>query len=145
MRTLHLDHWLFALPLVGLSLVACGGGDSSATSSGSGPASPTPAARTVMITAKEYSLTPNQVSANVGERITFELHNMGTMAHGLEVELPAGDEEIDGLVNPGDTGELTVTMPSNAGSFEYYCPVPGHKQLGMVGTLTVAQGTATGH
>ena len=36
---------------------------------------------------------------------------------------------------PGETQEIVVNAP--AGTYEYYCNVPGHKQAGMVGTLTV--------
>ena len=35
---------------------------------------------------------------------------------------------------PGETYEIAVNAP--AGQYEYYCNVPGHKEAGMVGTLT---------
>jgi uncharacterized cupredoxin-like copper-binding protein len=38
-------------------------------------------------------------------------------------------------VSPGDTGSATINAP--AGTYEYYCNVPGHREAGMVGTLTV--------
>ena len=36
---------------------------------------------------------------------------------------------------PGETKEVVVNAP--AGTYEFYCNVPGHKEAGMVGTLTV--------
>jgi uncharacterized cupredoxin-like copper-binding protein len=38
-------------------------------------------------------------------------------------------------VAPGDTVSATINAP--AGTYEFYCNVPGHKQAGMFGTLTV--------
>ncbi len=37
---------------------------------------------------------------------------------------------------PGGSGVLEFT-PTEAGEYEYYCTVPGHKEAGMVGTLVV--------
>jgi uncharacterized cupredoxin-like copper-binding protein len=39
------------------------------------------------------------------------------------------------IVNPGKTTSVTVTL--KRGKYTFYCPVPGHRQLGMKGTLTV--------
>ena len=142
------------LPLicaVSLAAIGCGDDDddnvistpSTDDGSTSGTPSPSPADMTVEITAVEYKLTPAQITAKTGQRVTFMLHNAGTMDHSLEVELPSGDIEIEGNVPAGGMGELTGTMPSAPTSFEYYCPIPGHKDLGMVGTLTVQTGTVT--
>jgi len=35
----------------------------------------------------------------------------------------------------GDNDNLTVNLP--AGTYTFYCDIPGHRQAGMVGTLTV--------
>jgi uncharacterized cupredoxin-like copper-binding protein len=34
-------------------------------------------------------------------------------------------------------GNKTLQVQLKAGNYTFYCPVPGHKQAGMVGTLTV--------
>ena len=39
-------------------------------------------------------------------------------------------------MSPGSTSTVTATLKK--GTYTYYCPVPGHKQAGMVGTLTVS-------
>ena len=31
----------------------------------------------------------------------------------------------------------TITINAPAGTYQYYCSIPGHKAAGMVGTLTV--------
>ena len=37
---------------------------------------------------------------------------------------------------PGGTAELTFRT-GQTGTFDFYCTIPGHKQAGMMGTLTV--------
>ncbi|BDG61499.1 cupredoxin domain-containing protein [Caldinitratiruptor microaerophilus] len=39
-------------------------------------------------------------------------------------------------VQPGQTGRLEFT-PTDRGQYEFFCTVPGHKDAGMKGTLTV--------
>ncbi|MEI8221751.1 MAG: plastocyanin/azurin family copper-binding protein, partial [bacterium] len=45
-------------------------------------------------------------------------------------------EAVHVAAGPGKTGTLTFT-PLVAGEFPVACSVPGHKEAGMVGTLTV--------
>ncbi len=52
-------------------------------------------------------------------------HNFSIDALAIDVDQPAGDLSQQATINAA------------AGSYEYYCNVPGHKQAGMVGTLTV--------
>ena len=123
-----------------IAALACGG-----TTSESNPSNPTPAGRSIELVATEFKFTPNQVSAHVDEAITFVLKNGGTMGHSLDIELPDGDAELDGIVAPGASGDLTATMPHGPGTFTFYCPISNHRQLGMVGTLTVDAMPPTGH
>jgi uncharacterized cupredoxin-like copper-binding protein len=39
-------------------------------------------------------------------------------------------------VQPGQTATVSFTSTA-AGTYEYYCDVPGHKDAAMKGTLTV--------
>jgi uncharacterized cupredoxin-like copper-binding protein len=40
------------------------------------------------------------------------------------------------IVTPGSKSTIIVTL--KPGTYEYYCPVPGHKAAGMKGTLVVS-------
>ncbi|MEW5850240.1 MAG: cupredoxin domain-containing protein [Myxococcota bacterium] len=100
-------------------------------------------ARTVEITANEYSFSPNLITVRPGEILLVRLVNTGAMVHGIEFELPAGEVEIDELA-AGQTATLNVTAPQEDGSYVFYCPVGNHRELGMTGTLTVSSTTETG-
>lgn len=41
------------------------------------------------------------------------------------------------LVGPGETVEVTFTVPQKKGVYTFVCTFPGHFALGMKGTLTV--------
>jgi len=58
----------------------------------------------------------------------------------LEIEGQGVEEETETL-SPGSSGEVTVTF-AKTGTYEFYCPVDGHRGQGMEGTLTI--GTASG-
>jgi azurin len=41
------------------------------------------------------------------------------------------------IVGPGESVEVTFTVPSKAGSYDYICSFPGHFAMGMKGKLVV--------
>ena len=53
-----------------------------------------------------------------------------------KVAIPQQDPAA-GLV-AGKSGTATFAAPG-AGTYQYYCAVPGHKEAGMTGTLQVTQ------
>jgi uncharacterized cupredoxin-like copper-binding protein len=69
-------------------------------------------------------------------KVTIVMTNPSSagMDHGISVE--GNGVDSDGpTVAPGKTSTVTVSLKK--GTYEYYCPVPGHEQAGMKGTLTV--------
>jgi uncharacterized cupredoxin-like copper-binding protein len=102
-----------------------------------------PATQTVELTAVEYSFSPSVLTVRPGVEVTFVLHNGGTMPHALDIELPDGEVELEGTVAPGAMGQVTAMMPDETGDFDFYCPIIGHRELGMEGTLQVRQGAST--
>jgi len=73
----------------------------------------------------ELEAAPGQIiqATNVG----FLEHNFTVDELGIAADLP-----------PGEPVEITVPDDAAAGdSFEYYCSVPGHREGGMEGTLTI--------
>ena len=69
-----------------------------------------------------------------GIGVTLELKNEGKTEHSFTVDLQGIDKDIE----PGDEGEVTVSIPKS-GVISFYCKY--HKSSGMAGALAVEGGT----
>jgi uncharacterized cupredoxin-like copper-binding protein len=118
-----------------LALPACGSGSSESGTTGQAAGGPS-----VAINETEFKLDPSSVQVDQAGTVTFRVTNDGTIDHALEVDGQGVEEETE-TIKPGESAELTVDL-SKDGSYELYCPVDGHRDSGMEGTLTV--GAATG-
>ena len=78
---------------------------------------------------------PSKLSAKAG-KATLVMNNPKTTGkmHGIAVEGNGLDKDGK-VVGAGSTSTLSVTL--KPGKYTFYCPVPGHRQGGMQGTLTV--------
>src|SRR6185369_5798082 len=91
--------------------------------------------RLVEIIATEYHLNPSRIMAEPGEKLTLALRNEGTMDHSLAVDLGGGVvPRLPAAVHPHETAKMTITVPLAPGNLSYYCPIDGHRALGMEGT-----------
>jgi uncharacterized cupredoxin-like copper-binding protein len=101
----------------------------------SGPPTGTPSAREVAVAASEFKYDPRDLTAAPGE-LTFVVRNVGAIEHNFVIEDPSGQTIARiATIDPGKTERLTVTLP--AGSYVVVCTYPGHREAGMVGTLSV--------
>jgi plastocyanin len=66
-------------------------------------------------------------------KVTITMDNPSDVPHAVEVEGNGVEEETKTLTN----GTADVTVDLKAGEYVFYCPVDGHKEGGMEGTLTV--------
>ena len=73
-----------------------------------------------------------ELTAAAGE-VTIHLTNDAQIPHNVEVE-GNGVEEVSDTITGSDTS-LTLTL--EPGEYEFYCAIPGHREGGMEGTLTV--------
>jgi uncharacterized cupredoxin-like copper-binding protein len=129
---------------VAVPLAGCGGDDNddnggateasqASTEAAGGGASG--AAGTVDISARDFSFDPSDPTVKAGQ-VTFNLKNDGQTTHSLEIEdVNGSDAEIEGDVAPGQSGTLKVSL--KPGTYEFYCPVDDHKEMGMEGEITV--------
>jgi plastocyanin len=123
---------VFALAAV-LVFAGCGEKRHSGGSSGSSPGG-----AGATISESEFKLSPSSASVAPGSTITVK--NDGKVTHALEVELKNGEIKTRTL-SPGQSVELQA--PDKAGSYTMYCPIDHHKQMGMIGKLTVGSGGAS--
>lgn len=66
---------------------------------------------------------------------TFQVTNHGTITHSFEIEGQGIEKRLPHTLNPGESATLTVDL--KPGKYEAYCPVDGHKGMGMDRTVTV--------
>ncbi len=118
-----------------------------------GPATPTSAAAEIVATTQpagggaqalkvdleDIKFSTSTLAAPTNTPVTIHITNAGGIVHNFnidELKIHSGD------VQPGASTDVVVNAP--AGSYTYYCNIPGHEAAGMKGTLTVAAGAAGG-
>jgi uncharacterized cupredoxin-like copper-binding protein len=129
--------------LVGAAgLLAACGGSSTPTSNGTAAAYSAPASQAKAVTGTTVQLsadpsgalrfTSSALTAKAGT-VTLVMKNPSGagMPHGVAIQ----DHGSGKVVAPGGTS--TVTAKLAPGTYTFLCPVPGHAQAGMTGTLTV--------
>ena len=92
---------------------------------------PTTAATAVEVVSFDIYFEPSEVTIPANTDVTVNLPNEGVTPHNFSIDALGIDVDIA----PGATEQVVINAP--AGEYEYYCNVPGHKQAGMLGTLTV--------
>lgn len=107
-----------------LMLSACSGGGSSASGDN------------IKISAKKgaFAFEPAAITVPVGKPVKVTFTNPDTQEHDWQVR-DAG-VTADLKAEPGKDHEGTFTFPK-AGTFVFFCSLPGHEASGMVGKITV--------
>jgi len=114
-----------------LVLGACGGGGDDG-GGGDGETGGDDGATTLSVAATEFAFDPVTLSAPADEEVTVEVVNGGTIEHDFTI-----DEAGLKIATPAtETATGTFNLP--AGTYTFYCSVPGHQDSGMEGTLTVS-------
>lgn len=157
---------LFAMLLAALALVACGGGSSTNEETGGAAGAAKEAEETVEEAGEEVeekaeegkkeaeggtagSASSVDIEANPEGQLAFEeksvtakagnvtinFTNSSPVPHDVKIE-SSGGEEIGGteIVSEGTESAEVELKP---GTYTFFCSVPGHRQAGMEGTLTV--------
>jgi len=143
MKTLTL-----ALALAAVALAGCGSSDKEKAASTSTPTPTATATATaasggasagggqvVKLAADTSALKfdKSTLTAKAG-KVTLSMANPSGLPHAVSIEGNGVDKDGN-TVQKGGTSTVTATL--KPGSYEFYCPVDGHRQAGMEGKLTV--------
>jgi plastocyanin len=142
----------FALILASIALVACGSSSSDSSSSetqsqsgaaAGGKSNPSEAEgkSTGSAASVDFETAPSglaystdSATAKAG-KVTVDFTNTQPLTHDVAIE-DSGGKTIGKteLIAEGSDSTVVELKP---GSYTYYCTVPGHREAGMEGTLTV--------
>jgi plastocyanin len=156
---------MFKLPALLLSaaalavgVAACGGGSSSSSSAAGGSSSSAAASSgtgtssagtssaaaggasgNLAIAANpggSLSYDKKTLSAKAG-KVTITMTNMSPVCHNITIQKGTSGAVL-GSTPTFMGGTKSVSLNLKAGTYTFYCSVPGHRAGGMVGTLTVS-------
>jgi plastocyanin len=149
---------LLLVAFASVALVACGGSDNTTTTTeGGGKANAAPesgkeatgggaaagkeggeaSASTLEFEADpngELAYTATTASAEAG-KVTVDFKNPQSLTHDVAIEDSSG--KTVGQTELIGEGETSTTVDLKPGTYHFFCTVPGHREAGMEGTLTV--------
>lgn len=146
---------LLAVPAALLALAGCGSSSSSSSSSASTAAeapttssastsTPAPAGEgsegggsSVKLEANsegQLEYDTKSLSAKAG-KVAVDFTNSSSLPHNVTIESSGGEQVGATPTFAGGSKSLSVTL--KPGTYKFFCSVPGHRQAGMEGTLTV--------
>ncbi len=144
----------FVLILAAIALVACGGGDDNSTTTGGAETTTESGAEgggggneagggsagsasTLDFEADPgggLAYTTETATAEAG-KVTVNFTNPQPLSHDVAIE-GSGGEEVGSTEVIGEGSDSTV-VDLKPGKYSFFCTVPGHREAGMEGTLTV--------
>ena len=92
------------------------------------------------MTLNDIFFDPKVVTTPANTDVTLILENKGVIGHNFSIT-DHKNPNVKNLnisldVDPGQTEQSTINAP--AGTYYFYCNVPGHEAAGMFGTLQVS-------
>jgi uncharacterized cupredoxin-like copper-binding protein len=127
----HSTATIALVPLAALAALAALG---TLAWAGSTPAGASAKVITVKAVETDFHIALSKSAFSAG-KYTFVTKNNGHTVHALMITGPGIKMSMTPDIAPGKSAKLTVTLKK--GKYDVYCPVPGHKALGMNLNLTV--------
>ncbi|HEY3189351.1 MAG TPA: plastocyanin/azurin family copper-binding protein [Solirubrobacteraceae bacterium] len=120
---------------VALAVAGCGGGGGAKKAAPAQPSATGPGGRLTLRADPGGQLKFNRktLSAKAG-KVTIVMNNPAPLSHNVSLE-GAGISQEGETVGQGGTSTVSATL--KPGRYTFFCSVPGHREAGMVGTLTV--------
>jgi uncharacterized cupredoxin-like copper-binding protein len=82
----------------------------------------------------QLAYNTKSLSAKAG-KVTISMTNMSPLEHNITI---AQGTKVLGATPTFKGGSRTLALTLKPGKYVFYCSVPGHRQAGMEGTLTVS-------
>ena len=116
------------------------------------PGNPKKPARTIQVEMSEMAYTPARIEVKRGEQIRFVVRNIGKEEHEFLLATTAENlkhgeamkdnphmahDEPNGVKLAPEKSAEIVWKFTKAGTFEYSCLIPGHRDGGMIGQIVV--------
>jgi len=129
---------------IAVGLAACGGsgGGNTATTAPTAPSSsssaPSAGAGTIKESADpngQLKFTNSNLTAKAG-KATVDFTNSSQLPHNMTIVDSSGKQVGATPTFTGGTKSFTADL--KPGKYTFYCSVPGHREAGMQGTLTVS-------
>jgi len=112
-----------------------GAGSSAGTVTGAAGGGVAASGKTIDVTLKDFSIAVASTGSLAPGSYTFHVTNNGPSSHNLTINGPGVSNKATPTFAAAGSQDLTVTLEN--GSYELFCSVPSHKQLGMDTHLTV--------
>lgn len=149
------------IALAGIALIALAGaalpalahdGHAHQSYSAGEPGDPSQPARTIEIEMSEMAFTPFRIEVKRGEQVRFVIRNAGTEDHEFLLATTKDNlkhaavmkkhphmehDDPNGVRLAAHKSAELVWKFTKAGSFEYACLIPDHREFGMVGHVVV--------
>jgi plastocyanin len=127
-----------APPAPGTGTPAPGTGANNGQATGGGKKqTPQASAQTLTLSANpsgQLSFDKTSLSGNAGV-VRIVLSNPAPLPHNISLEGPGGLSKQGPTVGKGGNSQVQAQL--KPGTYTYFCSVPGHRQAGMQGTLTI--------
>jgi plastocyanin len=142
-----MTRWISSVVVVvALALAGCGGNNNASSGSGSSSSGGSSGSSTSTSSSSGGGSTlalaadPNgglsfdkkALTAKAGS-VTIDFTNDSSTPHAVAVEGHGIDKDGKTITK----GKEALTVPLKKGIYTFYCPVPGHRQAGMVGKIIV--------
>lgn len=142
---------LLSAALLALGLAACGGssGGNNTTTASSAASAPSTSTSTSGGAAAgggatlsesadpsgSLKYTKPSLTAKAG-KVTINFTNSAPLGHNMTIQQGTSGPVV-GATPTFQGGSKTLTVTLKPGKYTFFCSVPGHRQAGMVGTITV--------
>lgn len=87
----------------------------------------------ITVVGNEFQFSPHAIHVEKGQQVTVVFRNEGALSHNLTIPNLRVHTET---VQSGGTDTIEFTA-KKAGTYPFFCSVPGHKQAGMTGEVNV--------